>query len=77
MDKFKVYHHKEQNLYELRVFDGLRWGSSIWEPTLQAVKNHAYRLMCQDSLYEILPSIPITEGSAELVWTGRDLTTIG
>jgi hypothetical protein len=77
MDKFKIYKHKDHDMYELRVFDGVRWGSSIWEPTIEAVKYHAYRMMCEDMLVEIFPSIPITEGSAELVWTGRDITLIG
>ena len=76
MDKFKIYYHKDTQggIYELRVWDGNRWSSSYWEPTLREAKAHAYRMYAQETLFEVVPSIATTEGSAELKWTGKDLT---
>ena len=76
MDKYKIYLHNdlgEHGLYELRMFDGDRWSSAIWGPTLDEVRLRAYKMHVADTLEGILPNIPITEGSAELVWTGRTL----
>jgi len=80
MDKFKIYKHHDlgdDGLFELRVYDGLRWSSSIWGPTLSEVKSRAYEMYAKQCLFEVYPEIPITEGSATLVWEGKDLTSIG
>jgi len=82
MDKFRIYHHKDvgpedKGLYELRMHNGQRWSSSIWGPTLSEVKSRAYEMYAKQCLFEVYPEIPITEGSATLVWEGKDLTNLG
>lgn len=79
LDRFKIYKRNGEGggMYELRVWVGNRWESSIFVPTLQEAKNHAYMMLGKDCAYELEQTPHTTEGSGELVWTCRDQREMG